>query len=423
MINNFSQNYYSKLKLFCIFSIIFLIFYRSPYILTYGRFVAEEGSFFFKNSFEHGFLYGLTQIHFGSGYLNLWANICTAFASLAELEYAPLVTVYLNFLLIIFLIYYIIDSSSFILSNLFYKYLFCLLIIVSPLSAPEVWLNSINAQVYLGIFSIIIFLNNFHIKKKIHKLSVYTLFLSGLTSLYACVLTPFFYLKFKIFKNRTDLKNFFVLSICSLIQLSIFFYSKLNNLAYEGVRHQVSLEKLTSFYYNVLVKPLIGRENSYIFINNLKNLDVKILLVLFSILVSFILFYCIKYFIKKKDYIFFFLLCIFISETILIFYGSHNNHAGGRYSVVPGSIVFLILIKICTEDIKIIKNISLILIFVSIASGLYEFKNNNSYKNFLLCNNCPVWKDEIKIWRNNPQYKINIWNYPGESMSLRKIKN
>ena len=121
MINNFSQNYYSKLKLFCILSIIFLIFYRSPHILTNGRFVAEEGSFFFKNSFENGFLYGLTQIHFGSGYLNLWANICTAFASLAELEYAPLVTVYLNFLLIIFLIYYIIDSSSFILSNLFYK--------------------------------------------------------------------------------------------------------------------------------------------------------------------------------------------------------------------------------------------------------------------------------------------------------------
>ena len=91
--------------------------------------------------------------------------------------------------------------------------------------------------------------------------------------------------------------------------------------------------------------------------------------------------------------------------------------------MVPGSIVFLILIKICTEDIKIIKSISLLLIFVSITSGLYEFKHNNSYKNFLLCNNCPVWKDEIKIWRNNPQYKINIWNYPGETMSLKKIKN
>ena len=91
--------------------------------------------------------------------------------------------------------------------------------------------------------------------------------------------------------------------------------------------------------------------------------------------------------------------------------------------MVPGSIVFLTLIKICTENIKIIKNISLLLIFVSIASGLYEFKHNNSYKNFLLCNNCPVWKDEIKIWRNNPQHIINIWNYPGTTMNLRKIKN
>lgn len=400
-----------------------LIFYRSPYILTNGRFVAEEGSFFFKNSFENGFFLGLIQIHLGSGYLNLWANICTAFATLPKLEYAPLVTVYFNFFLIIFLVYYIIISSSLILSNLFYKYLFCLLIIVSPLSAAEVWLNSINAQVYFGIFTIIIFFTNFDIKKKIHKLSIYTLILSGLTTLYACVLTPFFYLKFKIYKNNSDLKNFFVLSICSLVQLSIFLYSKLNNLADDGIRHQISLEKLTSFYYNVLVKPLIGRENSYLIINYLKNFDIKILLVLFSILISFVLFFCIKYFIKRNDYIFYFLLCFLIFETTLIFYGSHNSHAGGRYSVVPGSIIFLLLIKICTENLKIIKKISLTLIFISIASGLYEFKHNNSYKNFLICNSCPIWKDEIKIWSKNPLYKINIWNYPGETMLLKKLKN
>ena len=48
-------------------------------------------------------------------------------------------------------------------------------------------------------------------------------------------------------------------------------------------------------------------------------------------------------------------------------------------------------------------------------------KNKNSYKNFLMCNECPIWKDEIKIWKNNPEYKIKIWNYPHKTMYLNKI--
>ena len=53
------QNY----KIFFIFFLSLLIFYRSPYILLNGSFVAEEGSLWFNNAFENGPLSALLYIY------------------------------------------------------------------------------------------------------------------------------------------------------------------------------------------------------------------------------------------------------------------------------------------------------------------------------------------------------------------------
>jgi len=67
---------------------------------------------------------------------------------------------------------------------------------------------------------------------------------------------------------------------------------------------------------------------------------------------------------------------------------------------------------------KIIKIISIAIIFFSFIAGSYKFKHNAKYPSFLICMGCPHWKEEIKIWRNNPNYKIKIWNYPNKYMYL-----
>ena len=46
----FLKNY----KILFLLFILFLIFYRSPYIFLNGRFIAEEGSFWFRNAFLFG---------------------------------------------------------------------------------------------------------------------------------------------------------------------------------------------------------------------------------------------------------------------------------------------------------------------------------------------------------------------------------
>ena len=98
-----SKNIFFKLnndhfKIFFLLILLFIIFYRSPYILINGRFVAEEGSFWFRNAHLHGPFYALTQIFWGSSYLNLWSNIASFFSILVPIEYAPYVTVYFSLL-------------------------------------------------------------------------------------------------------------------------------------------------------------------------------------------------------------------------------------------------------------------------------------------------------------------------------------
>jgi len=54
---------------------------------------------------------------------------------------------------------------------------------------------------------------------------------------------------------------------------------------------------------------------------------------------------------------------------------------------------------------------------------LYEFRPptqnvKHQYIKFLDCVDCPIWKQEIKKWRNDNSYVINIWPYPEKTFRL-----
>ena len=100
-------------KLFLFFLILFLIFYRSPYIFIHGRFVAEEGSVYFANAFKNNFINTIFFIDYLSGYLNFWANLSSFFASIPAIEYAPLVTVYLSLIPKLLIFFFILNKQLF----------------------------------------------------------------------------------------------------------------------------------------------------------------------------------------------------------------------------------------------------------------------------------------------------------------------
>ena len=99
----------------------------------------------------------------------------------------------------------------------------------------------------------------------------------------------------------------------------------------------------------------------------------------------------------------------------------YSNFAGGRYGVVPG--VFLIFLIFRLYQIQ--KNILLKIIFAfflvsSLITGFYEYKYKTNLPSLLNCINCPSWKEEVAKWQNDQNYYLKIWDYPSETIKLRR---
>ena len=412
---NINKNLFN-LKILILTFICLLIFYRSPYIILNGRFISEEGFIFFKNSFENGPIYGFFQIFWETGYLNLWVNIGSVLALIPSLEYAPFVTVYLALSLKIYIFALILFSESIFSQNLRDKIFISLIVLLSPLMVPNIWLNTLNSMSYFGILTILIF---FQKNEKItfyEKISPYVLFVSGLSSLYSSILAPFFLMKYYLNKNKINLYNCLFISLSAAIQFSIIIYAKFNNLIFE-YKTGISSVKLINYCYNVIAKSLLGREISQFLTKQVVDTNQLILL---SIVLITVVILGIYFLIKEKDKILNFLVLIFIVESLFVLIGSSHEQVGGRYAVVPGILLLFIMYRLFQNNTNFLKFFFMIIVINSLVIGAYEFRIKARNLNYLDCINCPIWVDEVKKWRIDNDYKMQIWNYPGKSMSLKK---
>ena len=409
-------------KIFLIFLLIIISFFRSPYIFLKGRFMAEDGELFFKSAFENNFLEHLFYFAPNSGYYNFIANILAEISTYFSLNHAPLVVAYGSLFLILLPIILILFKDSHLFKNDYQKVIASLILFTATPNSPEVWANSINSQIYLFFSSFLILYfkdenNSVNIKEK------FLLLIAGLSGIYSCILTPIFFLKFYFLKKKNNLYNFIILLFCTIIQLSLIFYSKINNLLHTS---QIELiEKptfyVTSFIYSFFLKPIFGRDFLY-FIN--ENLyisflpkDVFFLIFSLCILYFFIKFNFINYI--KKDKIFQSIIFIYLLVLGVVFLGSDNFPPSGRYAVIPGNLFLLIIFYLSMHfKFRQIRYFFSFVILLSIISGIYEFRPTSKYIKFLDCVNCPDWKTEIINWKKDNSYVIRIWPYPRKQFTL-----
>jgi len=412
-------NKHFKIILFLI--ILVIIFYRSPHILLNGRFIAEEGSYWFRNSYIFGSLAGLTQINWASSYFHLWPNIASVFATFVPLEYSPLVTVYFALIVKLYLFLFIIfGQSNFIISNID-RFFLTFIVLLSPPMVAEVWLNTLVSQVYFTIICIFILFQKNVANAPFNKLSPFVLLLSSLSSLLPCFLTPFFLTKLIKDKNKFNLYNFVSIFVGSILQFFIFSYSYLQNLANgantQSERFILTLEKLVNYFYNVPVKALFGRNlTQFLYFNFYESLSILVILLILILLISSILFFIFKSI--KKDKIFLILFSLFIIYSLLALYGSKVEQVQGRFALLPGVLLLLSIYRIFQISNGSLKSLSIVLISLSLVTGAYEFKKNNKYPQLLMCLGCPDWKEEVDKWRMDKSYRLKTWDYPRKSMSL-----
>ena len=391
--------------------------------------MAEEGSVYFANAYKFGFIHSILFVDFKSGYLNLWANISGIISNIFDLKFAPLISNYLALIPKILIIYLALFYNSILLKKVEHKFLFCLIVFLSPQNVPEIWMNSINSQIFFCIISFILIFISFN-EKSVNNFYLALIFLAGMSGIYSCVLMPVYFFKYYIYKTKQDFYNFLVIFGCFIIQSTLIIYSKFSNLIYSGKFHSIDFNILVNYIYNVFIKVFLGTSLTKYFYSNFLNTDLNFIIYVI-VLVFFIIFLFTFLNLKKKlifnihnNFIILSLLYALIFTSLIVMVGATGNYVGGRYAALPSFyLLCLVLIIYGLFNYSRIRLFFLSLITISILSGIYEFRPpteniKHQYLKYLDCINCPNWSDEVEMFKKDENYKLKIWPYPRKNIKL-----
>ena len=348
-----------------------------------------------------------------------------------NIEFAALFNIYFCYSFFFIIHYIIIFYESDFLKTNFSKIFASIIISISPIFVFEIWLDSMNSQIYLCLLSFFILFLKHNMTSKIS--SPFILGLAGLSGVYTCLLTPLFIYKYFKLKTRINLINSSILIFASVIQFSIVLFAKFSGRLYEGklnFNYFLNYNEIESFTYNILIRPFLSSSLSNYFIEILaieNNNKLRLLIIILVILFVLLLLYYIFIQIKKKTLLLNFelisLIYLFLTCSVLITIGGVNDFVGGRYSVIPSFCILFVLFKLCfiENKLQILKKISLLLIIFSILTGIYDFRVKK-WIIFYECIDCPEWKNEIKKFNEDSNYKIKVWPYDVVNEVDLKIK-
>ena len=352
--------------------LIFLIVYRSPcYFFQEGYWQIESFEFYIY-SLDNSFFKSILYIYPEANYFELTLNIVSKLGTYFP-NYSALIDVYFALSIKLGIFLYIYFSDSIIFNEQKYKILAILLVLFSPPMTPEVWLTTLHAKAYFGILSFILIFQNFDNLESYKKNAYRSLIIfSGLSSIYASIFAPIYFLKYLIKKNRDNFINFLSSLIPLLINFFIFIIFSNDN----KDRFSFDIGKIESFSYNILIRPFFGSSIPKFFHSNLTVENNEFIFIAFFLIVIFLILTLYKIY-QKKDEITLLIFCSFLLQTAFVFVGSlYGDFVGGRYAVIPGIIILILFIRLFQlEENYFFKGVFGTLILISLIIGFIEFKH------------------------------------------------
>ena len=364
--------------------LILLIIFRSPCYFFQESYWHIENYSFYKYSLNNSFLKSIFYVYPYATYLELTLNIVSKLGTYFP-KFSTLIDLYVALLIKLVIFFYIYFSNSIIFNQKKYKILIIFLVLFSPPMTPEIWLTTLHAKAYFGIFSFILLFQDFNnlenYKKIIYR---FTLIFSGLSSVYASIFAPIYFLRFIIEKNKDNFLNF----LCSLLPLlvNLFIFIRFSLLGVNEDRFSFDISKIESFSYNILIRPFFGSSIPKFFHSklNIENNDLIFISLFLIIIISILTLYKIY---QKKDKIILLIVCSFLLQSFFVFVGSlHGDFVGGRYAVIPGIIILSLFIRLFQiEQNYLFKYLFAFLILMSLTTGFFEFKYFTPLPDIIRC--------------------------------------
>ncbi len=388
------------------FSGLFIL--RQPNLLISPRFWAEEGKIFFQFAYNHDPFEALRFVWWESGYLNFIVNLATTFAAhVTPLLYAPFVPTYTALVIQVIPAVIVLFGKSVVFDGIPKKIIACAILLFSPAQCGEVWLNTLNSQVYFGLIAVLI------LTEETEKISLiwrwfYRLLLAvgGLSGVYVAFLWAIFACKAFIERQKERYVQLGIVTFVLFVQAGIYIVSILSRKSFEIRTVHSGWRSLADVSFSRIGIPFFGGELA----GKLSMLSGPVGHHLFIALFAILL--CVMFYRNPKRALDFrdsgtVLLWSFIVLTIAISLTGFGGGIGSRYAVLPGFILlFLTLDSVNLSQRPFLSITLIVLIFLPLSFGAHGYRHDPAFS----CDGAfpNMWKTEVELWRLDPSHAIQI---------------
>lgn len=193
-----------------------LVVLRAPILMTRPRFWAEEGAIYFLAASTEPWYVALFAPHLG--YYSFFPNFATLIATLVPLQHAPSVTLIFSLLAHLIPAMVVMTSRATVFSNLGVRFATFAAFVFVPAAAGEIWLNTINAQVFLTAACFLLLIEPDAPPRRTTVMTALLLII-GLSAPAANFLLPFFVLRSLVTKSKSSWIMCGVLAFTLLVQI------------------------------------------------------------------------------------------------------------------------------------------------------------------------------------------------------------
>ena len=401
-------------------AVLAAIYLRAPSILNHPRFWAEEGSLFFREAYGSSFWESIFFVPQNTaGYFLLCANLPIAIAAhLLPLKFAPAVTTYFSLLIQLMPFAVILWGKSLVWESKLQKTLACAALLLAATASGEAWLNSINAQVYCGIISLVLLGEDLRDASN-KKLILYGLIQAfcALSGVYSTFLFFAFVLKAYGAPIRGNLIQALVSLIFALVQAGVFLTLHFSqHISHKKFSAEFPwAEVIPNAFYFHFALPIVGHEYagkvaslvgfSPSQVHSLPTSEQRVVIFLCAFTMLLVLGLIL---LLKKTPLRSALLVGFLTATLLTTVSSVGATPGGRYAVFPGAYMLLLLLA---EEPKHLKRILTYCFFGVVTFSLWQGARSFYHlQNYWDCHSvCPVWEDELAKWESDHSYLPQVW--------------
>ncbi len=396
-----------------------LVGLRSPILLLEPRFAAEEATVHFAYARHHGMLHSLLLVPttFGpAGYLNLIPNLAATLSTrLVPVEQAPVVSTLMAWWVQMLPFLVVLFGHSYLWRQPRQRLEVCALLLLSPALVPEVWLNTINSQVFFGLTTLVLLLEDLRgVSRRRARLYRGLLLLGGLTGPYTAFLAPCFLIKHLWEKSRETRRQAWIVGGTAALQAAVFLWTYLEYSPRRerfaatdwGQRAAVVLDhhvlrpvfggRLCDRLADTLGLPQIsGSPEMTTAAAQVAGLGGLVVVGLFVAWMAR----------SPRCRMALLLPASFVVSVLCIASSTAPTPPWGRYAVLPGMMTLLMLWNAAASpETPARRRICRALLLVAVLAGIDTYSRDVLDGSVAVGPNRPRWASEVAVWRQDPTY-------------------